>query len=221
MTISVNEEAVSYDRENYNVTGLSKTWDIASVYVYSVQSGGTGGKDHGVTFSYYGVKLDSWEQVQIPMVYRLTTADGRYYAENENGEGFLTDSEAEAKVYDATGPEDYNYKLLNDHIVALTERNEPQAVNKAVDGETVSLTKVYATGMPEVVAAAISSDPYGSIEPIKSGIQTLPGYIIGKNPYDTMGMGGNSWLAKGMWPWIPAFNVGWLAESDAPAGSAD
>lgn len=200
MTIRVDSANLAYDSENYSLGNLEQTYDIASVYAYSIQSGGSMEIDHGVTFTYYGVKLDSWEQVQIPIVYRLTAAgeDGsvQYYAENESGEGYLTADIGEAKVYDGTGADDYNYQLYDGHMVVMTLRYG-QTEDKTVDGQNVVLSKVYASGMPDLVT--ISVDPYGSIEPVNPEIETLPGFVLGE-----------TWLTHGMWPWLPAFGAGWV-----------
>lgn len=204
MTIRVDGASLAYDSENYSLGGLEQTYDIASVYAYSIQSGGSMEIDHGVTFTYYGVKLDSWEQVQIPIVYRLTTEgeDGGvlYYAQSESGEGYLTDDIGEAVVYDGTGAEDYNYQLFDGHMVVMTLRYG-QTEEKTVDGQSVTLSKVYASGMPDL--KTISVDPYGSIEPVNPQIETLPGYVLGE-----------TWLTHGMWPWLPAFGAGWVESAE-------
>ncbi len=79
MTLSVDPQNLSYDSKNYKLGGLSYTTDIASVYAYSVQSGGNMPIDHAVCYTYYGVQVDNWQQVQIPTVYRLqyTDEDGK------------------------------------------------------------------------------------------------------------------------------------------------
>ncbi|MDO4322694.1 MAG: hypothetical protein Q4C61_09220, partial [Lachnospiraceae bacterium] len=197
MRIDVNDESLAYDREIYTLKGADTTFDIASVYAYSVQSGGNMSFDHAVSYNYYGVNLESWEQVQQPMIYRLTTMDEtgavRYYAEDEGGSGYLTDSLEEAKTYDATGAEDYNYTLVNNHVVYLTMRFD-QTVTATVEGSEVTLNKEY-----DCAYESTAIDPYGSFEPINQDIEVLPGYVLG-----------TSWLQHAMWAWKADIGLGWL-----------
>lgn len=199
MTIEVNERALSASSSYYKIGGLSSTWDIASVYAYSIQAGGAGGDDHGVTFNYYGVYLESWEQVQNPIRYRLVTADGQYYSKN----GGLTTNVDDAWSADGTGPDDYNYQLIDHHIVVVTMR-ETQTVEKTVNGKTVAFTKQYYAGVP-YPAGVISSGDYGSLPYIDPSIEYLPGYTASTSAT-------TPWLDAAMWPWMASFNVGWLSD---------
>lgn len=200
MTIKVSEDKLEYDHANYTLAGTEQTYDIASVYAYSVQSGGQALEDHAVCFAYYGVKLDSWEQVQIPVVYRLTTTDStgavKYYAQNALGIPVLTDDPDEAVLFDGTGTEDYNYQLVDGHLVYMTLRYG-QTVEKWAGGKVYTFSKEYDSGMPWI--QTISADDYGSIEPVDQTIETLPGYALGE-----------TWLTHGMWAWIPAIGQGWV-----------
>lgn len=192
MDITVNDESLSYDREVHTLHEASHTMDIASVYAYSVQSGGNMDNDHAVSYNYYGVNIENWEQVQQPAIYRLTTKDeaGKtlYYAED----GTLTESIDEAAVYDGTGEEDMNYTVVDHHVVYLTLCSG-RTEDKQVGDETITFSKEY-----DCAYESTAMDFYGSFEPISQELETLPGYVLGE-----------SWLQHAMWAWKPEINLGW------------
>ena len=177
MTLSVDPQNLSYDSKNYKLGGLSYTTDIASVYAYSVQSGGNMPIDHAVCYTYYGVQVDNWQQVQIPTVYRLqyTDEDGKtwYYA-SKYGFGYLTEDVSEAQTWDATGPDEMNYRVVDGHMVYLTLCNGHTA-EKLVGLRKISFTKVY-----DSAYKAKAFDFYGSVDPCDSDgtLKLLPGYAM-------------------------------------------
>lgn len=197
MTLSVDPQNLSYDSKNYKLGGLSYTTDIASVYAYSVQSGGNMPIDHAVCYTYYGVQVDNWQQVQIPTVYRLqyTDEDGKtwYYA-SKYGFGYLTEDVSEAQTWDATGPDEMNYRVVDGHMVYLTLCNGHTA-EKLVGLRKISFTKVY-----DSAYKAKAFDFYGSVDPCDSDgtLKLLPGYAMPE-----------TWLQHSMWAWKPDVGLGW------------
>lgn len=222
MTITVDPSALAYD-SYYKLTGLEQSYDVATVYAYSLQDGGVMGGDEGVTtYTYYGVTLDSWQQVQISAIYRLQTADGQYYAEKD-GTGSLTKNVDEAKTFDGSGPEDYNFQLIRNHIVVYTTLNSGKyKVTKTVGGKPVEFTKQYGAGTrSEAVGMILGNAAGNSINPISTeGIRLLPGYTFGANPFNE-DMSRYNWLATQYWPWMGSFNLGWVGpwtqKDDTPA----
>lgn len=200
MTITVKPDHLVYDKANHKVGGLSWTTDIASVYAYSVQSGGAMPIEHAVCYTYYGIELDSWEQVQLPTVYRLryTDEEGKnwYYA-SRLGIGYLTNDINEAQTWDATGPDEMNYQVVDGHMVYLTLFGERTA-DKLVGLKNYTFTKVY-----DSVFKGNAFDYYGSIDPneLEGGptFTLLPGYAMPE-----------TWLQHSMWAWKPEIGQGWV-----------
>lgn len=200
MTITVKPDHLVYDKANHKVGGLSWTTDIASVYAYSVQSGGAMPIEHAVCYTYYGIELDSWEQVQLPTVYRLryTDEEGKnwYYA-SRLGIGYLTNDINEAQTWDATGPDEMNYQVVDGHMVYLTLFGERTA-DKLVGLKNYTFTKVYDSAFK-----GNAFDYYGSIDPNElEGSPTftlLPGYAMPE-----------TWLQHSMWAWKPEIGQGWV-----------
>lgn len=197
MTITVKPDHLVYDMANYKLGSLSYTTDIASVYAYSVQSGGAMPVDHAVCYTYYGVNLTSWQQVQLPTIYRLklTDEDGnvKYYA-TKGGLGYLTDDVNEAKTWDATGPDEMNYQLVDGHMVYVTLLGE-RTEEKWVGLKKYTFTKEYDSAFP-----GNAFDFYGSIDPNETEVTyTLqPGYAMPE-----------TWLQHSMWAWKPDIGTGW------------
>lgn len=198
ITITVKPDHLVYDQANFKLGGLTYTTDIASVYAYSVQSGGAIPTEHAVCYTYYGVELESWEQVQLPTVYRLryTDEDGNtwYYA-SKLGIGYLTADINEAQTWDATGPDEMNYQVIDGHMVYLTLFGERTA-EKLVGLKSYTFTKVYDSAFK-----GNAFDYYGSLDPNETdaNIKLLPGYAMPE-----------TWLQHSMWAWIPSIGEGWV-----------
>ncbi|MCD8008959.1 MAG: hypothetical protein LUF68_08545, partial [Clostridiales bacterium] len=170
--------------------GLSatKTYDVASVYAYIVQSGGrASGDGNTVTYSFYGLDLDSltdvYQLAKDTEDYTLyTTVDDTtyYYAEDEDGNGYLTTNEDEAAVYtqstEVREPALVNSTVFIENRLTLTE-------DKTVDGETVTFTKELGNGDG-------NNNLYMKGEDVlANGVTAAAGYVIGENltPYDGNG----------------------------------
>lgn len=170
-------------------------YDIASVYTYLVQSGGGGVKVDGTVtaYSYYGFEnLTNWTQVMNSATYVLAKGEEeslQYYAENEDGIGYLTYDEEEAKIYDASDEENCNVQLIINTVMTTTRLN--QSEEKEVNGEIVTLNKVY-----EMPSMKKSEDM------VNEGLKAANGYIIGE---------GNS-----MWAWQKRFDAGWTPDKEKP-----
>ncbi len=198
MTITVKPDHLVYDQANHKASGLSWTTDIASVYAYSVQSGGAAPNEHAVCYTYYGVELDSWQQVQLPTVYRLRYTDeagNDWYYASRLGIGYLTQDIAEAQTWDATGPDEMNYQVVDGHMVYLTLFGERTA-EKRVGLRTYTFTKVYDSAFK-----GNAFDYYGSLDPNETDAQLtlLPGYALPE-----------TWLQHSMWAWKPELGLGWV-----------
>lgn len=184
MTISINSGELSAEQE----------YDIASVYTNMVQSGGGGVTVDGTVtaYTYYGfANLTDWSQVLNPATYTLTTGEGdsvQYYAEKEDGTGYLTSDEEEAKVYEASGEDECNEQLIV-NTAMITTRLE-QTEEKEIDGEAVTMNKTYN------MAVTKSTE-----ELAEAGLEAAPGYVIGN---------GNS-----MWSWQDRFLSGWTPDKPA------
>lgn len=172
-----------------------KEYDISSVYTYLVQSGGGGVKVDGTitAYSYYGFEnLTDWTQVMNPATYVLAKGEKeslQYYAENEDGTGYLTYDEEKAKKYDASGEEECNVQLIINTVMTTTRLNKSE--EKEVNGEIIVLNKVY--NMPSAKKVE---------DMVAEGLKADKGYIIGNgNP---------------MWAWQKRFNAGWTPDKEKP-----
>jgi hypothetical protein len=203
MSITVAPTHLVYDTSAYKMSGLTYTTDIASVYAYSVQSGGMGMVDHAVCYTYYGVELNDWQSVQLPTVYRLSYTDENgktwYYA-SRYGIGYLTENKDEAQTWDATGADEMNYQVVDGHMVYLTLCNDHTA-DKWVGLRKYTFTKVYASAFQ-----GNAFDYYGSIDPcdnatfgIAQNYTLQAGYALP-----------DTWLEHSMWAWKADINTGWV-----------
>lgn len=196
MTLTVKNDKVSCD--NIDLTALSKTYDIASVYIYAIQQGGGMDRDDTVVvLSVYGLEgLTSLEQIITPVTYVLSYTDeeGRtcYYSE-ENGSGKLVDSENEAAVYDGMGPEDRNVRLISNSIF-ITRQDDNTEV-KTVDGTEITFNKVYSGGV--------------WLNPDES-FTAKPGYVFptGLSPME------NGWAMHEKWAWQQSILDGWTKDAE-------
>jgi hypothetical protein len=171
----------------------SSSYDITSVYVYEAQQGGGGTTVDGTVtaYSFYGLdNLTSPDQVMSPVTYTLSTSvDGQteYYAEDAQGHGTLVGTAAAAKVYDGSGAEDRNVRLIGNTVYTTTRLN--RTATHTVDGTSLTFAKTYAGGKLLAPAAA---DP---------ALRTAPGYAV-----DTSFA---NWVSHEKWAWQSSIAVGW------------
>ncbi|CAK7213422.1 hypothetical protein SBRCBS47491_001790 [Sporothrix bragantina] len=177
---------------------LTKTYDIASVYVYLAQQGGGGTTVDGTVtaYSWYGLdNMTSVDQVALPANYTLGTTlstEMMYFrADNGNGTdittGTLVNSTSDATVYDGSGPDDKNIRLIGNTLYIATRINV--TTTRTVSGLPVEFTKIYAGGQTLMPSAVVDV-----------GLSAQPGYVV--NWTDT-------WIYHEKWAWQPAVNVGW------------
>ena len=181
----------------------ANTYDIASVYIYMVQQGGGGVTVDGTitACSYYGfANLESVDQIMNPATYNLTSGDRDnmlYYAEDEDGNGYMTDNQAEAVFYDASGEEECNQSLILNTGYITTRVGQTE--EKAVDGEIVELEKTYNTRGVNIDGAQAEAN----------GLVPARGYALNTvgriTPYE-------------MWSWQDRFLSGWTPDKPAPEG---
>ncbi|SER83427.1 hypothetical protein [Streptococcus gallolyticus] len=185
MTISVKTEGDT----------ISQTYDIASVYVNMVQSGGGATTVDGTVtaYSYYGIaNLDSVNQVMNDATYTLVSDDGQYYVENEDGTSYLTSDESSATIFDASGEDEMNQALLG-NVAVMTSRIN-QTITKTIDHSEITFTKKYDT----------SNINKSYQEMREAGLEAARGYVF---PEDSQG--------SSMWAWQDKFQYGWTPD-DGP-----
>ncbi|MCD7929679.1 MAG: hypothetical protein LUF86_05920, partial [Clostridiales bacterium] len=210
MTITVDGDGLT----------ATKTYDVASVYAYIVQSGGrASGDGNTVTYSFYGLDLDSltdvYQLAKDTEDYTLyTTVDDTtyYYAEDEDGTGYLTTDEDEAAVYtqstEVREPALVNSTVFIENRLTLTE-------DKTVDGETVTFTKELGNGDG-------NNNLYMKGEDVlANGVKAAAGYVIGENltPYDGNGDRYGTLMPYEHWAWQTRFSAGWTSEDGETATS--
>ena len=192
-----------YDTLTVKAEGLEESTEVASVYVFEAQQGGGGTTVDGTVtaYSFYGLKnLESWEQIMQPAIYLLSTTqdDGSvlYYAENEAGEGYLTEDMTEGYQMDASTEEYRNQQLIG-NTVYVTTRQGLDPVEKEVEGETISFD-VYAPGREDAVASGGGLLSPSVCDP---SLEALPGYVI---PWGTQ-----NWITNEKWAWQASVDEGW------------
>ncbi len=176
---------------------IAQTYDIASVYVYEAQQGGSG---YVSMYSFYGFEnLESWTQVMSPALCVLSSEDedGQilYYAEQEDGTAYLTSDISEAVLFDASGEEDRNQQLAVNtvFITVLTGQTE----ERTVDGETVTFTKTSPGWDSGIDAGGSLLSPLTCDQ----SLQAAPGYVI---PWGT-----DNWITNEKWSWQANIAEGW------------
>ncbi|MCD7843009.1 MAG: hypothetical protein LUG17_00075, partial [Clostridiales bacterium] len=198
----------------------TKTYEVASVYAYIVQSGGrASGDGNVVTYSFYGLDLDSltdvYQLAKDTEDYTLyTTVDDTtyYYAEDESGNGYLTTDEDEAAVYtqstEVREPALVNSTVFIENRLTLTE-------DKTVDGETVTFTKELGNGDGNNNLYMKGADV------LANGVKAATGYVIGENltPYDGTGARYGTLMPYEHWAWQTRFSAGWTSEDGTTATS--
>ncbi|HEL2051558.1 TPA: hypothetical protein TY426_001130 [Streptococcus suis] len=169
-----------------------KNYEIASVYVYMVQTGGGGQTVDGtvVAYNYYGLEnISTYSQLMNEATYILVTEEQQYYAEDSSGDGYLTGNIEEAKVYSAAGPDDCNQVVVGNMALITTRIN--QTLPKSIDGTLMVFNKEY--NIREL------NKTYEEIK--ASGITASKGYIFPTVSSNTM------------WAWQEKFKFGWIPQS--------
>jgi hypothetical protein len=174
-----------------------KTYDIASVAAWMVQTGGGGVTiDHTLTcYNYYGLdgmNLDNAVNTEYTL---SATIDDTlyYYCEDETGNGYLKASAGgapeEAWVGDAT---EYYGVAVNGNCVYVQTRLETTE-DKVVDGETITFDQN-------------TSFTVGTSDMVANGVSLLPGYNLS-----------GSGVSK--WAWTTRYQSGWTTYMEQPSTS--
>ncbi len=185
MRVEIATDQVTCDEQMYvKPESVSHVYDIASVYVYSVMSGGPTGTQ---AWTYFGFRnLTEPSQVFYPATYTLvyTAEDGTvsYYAEDEQGAGVLVSDAAEATAFNCD--EECGVRLEGQTV--KYDRLYDQTEDKQVGEETLTFDKSYSTA--ETLPKAI-----GDLE----GLELAPGYAFGE-----------SWEDHLKWPWQSFIGTG-------------
>lgn len=175
---------------------ISQTYDIVSVYVNMVQSGGGATTIDGTVtaYSYYGIaNLDSVNQVMNNAIYTLVSDDGQYYVENKDGTSYLTSDESSATIFDASGEDETNQALIG-NVAVITSRVN-QTTTKTIDNSEITFTKKYNT----------SNINKSYQEMREAGLEAADGYVF---PEDSSG--------SSMWAWQAKFQYGWTLTTPKP-----
>lgn len=185
LTVDIDTSVLNYDSRMYAPTPtFSHTYDIASVYVYSVMSGGPTGTQ---AWTFFGIKnLTNPLQVFRMATYTLTITDENgdswFYGEDENGSGVLVSEKANAVAFPCN--EECNVRIENDTL--YYERLYDQTEEKTVNGETITFSKSYYT-------AETLPLPTSELD-----VELEPGYAIGA-----------SWEDHLKWPWQTFVGTGY------------
>ena len=189
----------------------TRVYDIASVYVYFSQFGGTG-PVRG--WSFYGFEnLDYAHQLIADVYYTLSVeinGEVKYYAY-----GYFVNSAGEAQRFDGNGPHPYgrNRVLHGNHVSVLQTRAPlfPVFEERVVDGQTHNFTRNFsgaqnAGGQAGVAAGGLLMRP-SEINRDPDDPNTLrpaPGYVI---PNETSLH--PNWVTMEKWAWESSVDVGW------------
>lgn len=178
MRVEISNAHVTCDELMYEkAETFAHDYAIASVYAYSVMSGGPTGTQ---SWTYFGfANLTEASQVFKPATYTLMTTDENgetvYYGEDASGNGMLVKSEKEAIWFNCD--EECGVRLVGQTV--SYDRLYDQATEKLVGNETITFNKAYTTA--ETLPKAISE---------LDGLELLPGFALGA-----------SWEDHLKWPW--------------------
>ena len=164
-------------------------FDIASVYIYSVMSGGPSGTQ---AWTFFGLNnLTDSHQVYKDATYTLSAIDDEgntfFYGEDESGNGIRVATEAEAVAFNCD--EECNVHLENDTV--YYSRLSGQTEDKEINGETITFSKNYynCESLLRPVTELID-------------VELAPGFAIGAN-----------WEDHLKWPWQSFVGVGFQGGS--------
>ena len=173
-----------------------KVYDVASVAAYMVQTGGGGVSVDGTVtcYNYYGL-LDLNENAVKQATYTLSTEkDGvtYYYTETADGAAALTETAADAAVFDASGENDCNVKVL--HNVVFIQTRMGQTAQKTVDGQEILFQKNYSSRVSKTAAEVVADK--GAV--LDDGFNLTGSYLY--------------------WAWTKRYQAGWTLETAQPTG---
>ena len=190
MRVSVNTENTTWNELMYKpAASFSHDYQIGSVYIYSVMSGGPSGTQ---AWTFFGLdNLNDSHQVYMDATYTLTATDEEgnvfFYGEDESGNGIRVAKEADAVAFNCD--EECNVHLEEDTVYYT--RLFDQTEDKDVDGETITFTKNY-------------YNCESLLRPVDSliDVELAPGYAIGEG-----------WEDHLKWPWQTFVDVGFKGGS--------
>ncbi|MCD8337489.1 MAG: hypothetical protein LUD18_09485 [Lachnospiraceae bacterium] len=196
LRIEINTDNIVRDELMYADTEVfSHEYEIASVYVYSEMGGGQ--LDGAQGWTYYGfANLTDASQVFYPATYTLTYTDEDgnvwYYAEDEDGAGYLVDEEIYAVAFNCD--EEAQVCLIGQTVnyVRPYGGDETPTEVKAVDGEEITFEKIYV--YCEVLPR--------TIEDLDPDLELLPGYALGEG-----------WEDHLKWSWQSFINEGYMSDN--------
>ncbi len=185
LEVTVNTDNTSWNEEMYAPSDTyTHTYDIASVYVYSVMSGGPTGTQE---WTYFGFSnLTDVSQVFRDATYYLSYTDEEgntwYYGEDENQNGVLVSDASEGVAFVCNDEVDLH---LENDTVKYT-RLFDQTEEKTVDGTGILFTKEYVNC--EVLQLPVSE---------LSDMECLPGYTLGNSFEDHLKYSWQSFIGTG------------------------
>lgn len=190
MRVEISTANATWNEQMYAPKAtFSHDFAIASVYAYSVMSGGPSGTQ---AWTYFGFEnLTDSHQVYRTATYTLEAVDAEgnvfFYGEDENGNGVRVNTQAEAVAFNCD--EECNVHLEGDTVYYT--RLFDQTEEKVVDGETIVFSKTYANceSLPR---------PVGELD----DVTLAPGYALG-----------NGWEDHLKWPWQYFVGVGYQGGS--------
>ncbi|MBQ8092708.1 MAG: hypothetical protein IJ242_03935 [Clostridia bacterium] len=190
MRVNVNTENATWNELMYKPGALfSHDYQISSVYIYNVMSGGPSGTQAWTIFGLNN--LTDSHQVYMDATYTLTAADADgntfFYGEDENGKGIRVAKEADAVAFNCD--EECNVHLEGDTVYYT--RLFDQTEDREIDGETITFTKNYANC--ESLLRSVDS---------LIDVELAPGYAIG-----------TGWEDHIKWPWQTFVDVGYKGGS--------
>lgn len=192
LNVDVKLDHLKWDKEKYHpeVTGISHSYDIASVYAYFVMSGGPSGPQ---SWTFYGIGLDSFLDVfhEPNYILSVTGSDGsvQYYAEDAAGKAYLTTSADEAKNFKDLRPEIAYVKGNTATFVRQFDVTEDVEIN----GKVYKMDRQY-----ETAETLLENAAYG----LANGVTAEPGYAIGE-----------TWAMHERWPWQTFIGTGYMGGS--------
>ena len=190
MRVTVNTENATWNELMYKpAASFSHDYQIGSVYIYSVMSGGPSGTQ---AWTFFGLNnLTDSHQVYREATYTLTATDAEgnvfFYGEDENGKGIRVAKEADAVAFNCDA--ECNVHLEGDTVYYSRQFNQTE--DKEIDGETVTFTKNYYNC--ESLLRSVDS---------LIDVELAPGYAIGAG-----------WEDHLKWPWQTFVDVGFKGGS--------
>ena len=190
MRVEISTGHTAWNEQMYAPkAAFTHEYAIASVYVYSVMSGGPSGTQ---AWTYFGLdNLTDSHQVYRDATYTLEAVDAEgnvfFYGEDESGNGIRVSTQAEAVAFNCD--EECNVHLEGDTVYYT--RLFDQTEEKVVGGETVVFNKTYTNceSLPRPVDELID-------------VTLAPGYAIGEG-----------WEDHLKWPWQSFVGIGFQGGS--------